>query len=594
MARKAVSAFLLALVLLASFLGCSGKQKKTEGATVETAEEFYAAVRNKETVIRVKDLTFAEDTKIELNYSLTLVGDGGKATVRNAHFNVIAPNTAGDTIEVRFENIVFDGGVHDALPEPQGKTFEEIFGGERDDLRCINADWGYADLSLENCEITGYAAVDGCAVHVGNKFRDGEQTLRLKNCLIRGNVTRNGVVKVYNDKLTATFEDCLFTENTAGAAAGFLLTSTGVVSGCRIQNNRFYPFADLGFEERGGGAYVGGNVTLTDCVISGNESVRGGGLAVTSAYSGNRSSLIRNCRIENNKATDGGAVFIDSLQGQPIDFIGCAFYGNAATGKGSILYAEPYAPWTKKHNGGQINLLFCSAVNNTATDEGTFAFYGADDLLGYIVLRGCLMLDDSPYAPDGNFNYVATAEKALGEGAVASVNVSENGSLKAVKGSAADITVPAKVYSGWHVAFANATADNPIGEYREPQTKKPTGGIPVLPIAVAAGALLFAAVCVAAVLKTKAAKARRQTAPAASEGATSTAAHALSEQERITLLTERQRRIIRLTLDGKTREEIASELRFSVGTIKFDLSDIYRKLDCSSRTDLIIRYKDFF
>ena len=185
MARKAVSAFLLALVLLASFLGCSGKQKKTEGATVETAEEFYAAVRNKETVIRVKDLTFAEDTKIELNYSLTLVGDGGKATVRNAHFNVIAPNTAGDTIEVRFENIVFDGGVHDALPEPQGKTFEEIFGGERDDLRCINADWGYADLSLENCEITGYAAVDGCAVHVGNKFRDGEQTLRLKYCSIR-------------------------------------------------------------------------------------------------------------------------------------------------------------------------------------------------------------------------------------------------------------------------------------------------------------------------------------------------------------------------------------------------------------------------
>ena len=46
---------------------------------LETAEEFYAAVQRKETVIRVKDLAFAEDTKIELNYNLTLVGDGGKA-----------------------------------------------------------------------------------------------------------------------------------------------------------------------------------------------------------------------------------------------------------------------------------------------------------------------------------------------------------------------------------------------------------------------------------------------------------------------------------------------------------------------------------
>ena len=599
MGKKIILVFLLALILSALLIGCSGKQEEPAGVKVSTAEEFYAAIQNKETILRVDDLTFTEDTKIQLNYGLTIIGNDKKATIKNAHFNIIAPNTAGDTIAVNFENIVFDGGFHTALPQAQDKSFEDIFGDEREDKRCINADWGYVDLSLTNCEITGYAAVDGSAVHIGNKFRDGEQTFHLKNCRIYGNIARNGVVKVYNDKLTTEMSGCSFTENTAGAAAGFVISNgKSAIENCKIENNAFYPFADLGFEERGGGAFLGGiDGTMKDCVIRNNETVSGGGLAITSAYSGNGTVLIRNCRIENNKAKNGGAVFIDSLQGQPIDMIGCEFYGNTATEKGSILYAEPYAYWTKKHNGGQINLLFCSAVNNTAMDKGTFGFYEADGLLGYIVLRGCLMLDESAYAPDGNYNYVATAGKALADGTVASVNVSGNGSLKAAKDSAADIVVPARVYRGWHSVFAKATTDNAIGGYLYVQEKEPIGKIPVIPVAVAAVAvLLAAAVCIIIMVKKKSAKQVEPQEPSEENGEVSPSPpiKVLTEQERIALLTERERMIIRLTLDGKTREEIAAELRFSVGTIKFDLSDIYRKLDCSSRTDLIIRYKDFF
>ena len=68
----------------------------------------------------------------------------------------------------------------------------------------------------------------------------------------------------------------------------------------------------------------------------------------------------------------------------------------------------------------------------------------------------------------------------------------------------------------------------------------------------------------------------------------------MTEKERIDTLTEREYKIVALTLSGKTREQIAEELHFSVGTIKFDLMNIYRKLTCSSRTDLILRYKDYF
>ena len=177
-----------------------------------------------------------------------------------------------------------------------------------------------------------------------------------------------------------------------------------------------------------------------------------------------------------------------------------------------------------------------------------------------------------------------------------SVTVSENESLKAVKGSSADIVVPAEIYSGWHAVFASATADHTIGEYRQPVVTAPfVSELAVILIVIAAIALASVAIITVIVTKKKKAPESRvigQIGP--SEQKETAPMSAAGEAERIALLTERQRMIIKLTLEGKTREEIATILRFSVGTIKFDLTDIYRKLGCSSRTDLIIRYKDYF
>ncbi|MBP5308434.1 MAG: hypothetical protein J6Z34_04800, partial [Clostridia bacterium] len=508
MIKKLVFFLFLLLIVSATFVGCADGQKESYGAYVQSAEEFYAALQNKEAVIRVGDLTFAEETKIQLNYGLTIIGNGSGATIKNAFFNVIGPNTAGETIDVVFDGIIFDGGHHNALPEERDKSFEDIFESEREDKRCINPDWGYVNLSLKNCGITGYAAVDGSAVHIGNTFHEGEQTFTLENCRIYGNIARNGTVKVYNNKLTTSISDCLFYDNTAGAAAGFVISNgRATIENCKIENNVYFPFADLAYEERGGGAYLGGvDAEMKNCVIRNNETVSGGGLAVVSAMSGNGKTLLQNCRVENNRAENGGAVFVDSLQGQPIDFIGCEFYGNEASVKGSILYAEPYAYWTKKYNGGQINLLFCSAANNAAPDKGTFCFYEANELAGYIVLRGCLMLDESEYAPKGNYNYVTTAKKALEDGAVVSVTVSENESLKAVKGSSADIVVPAEIYSGWHAVFASATADHTIGEYRQPIVRTPViGGL--IGIFIVIAVIVLSSVAIITVIVTKKKKA---------------------------------------------------------------------------------------
>ena len=587
-------AFGLLCLLLILLAGCAGQKPEPAGVEVSSAEEFQEALQNKESIILTGDLDFPADTVIQLNYSLSLTGLNGQPVIRNVSFNLSGPNTVGETISVRFENVRFDGGWHETLPEPGDRSFEELFGTERDDRRCINSDWGYVDLELVNCEFTGYASAEGAALYIGNQFRSQEQTLVLENCRFYGNCARNGIVKVFNDKLTSAISNCSFYANTVGAAGGFVVSNgRAEIWNCTVENNLYYPFSDLGFEERGGGAYLGGSeLWMHDCLFRNNETLRGGALGLSSALSGNGRIRVENCRFENNRAQDGGAVFLTSLQGQPIDLIGCEFYGNRATGKGSILYALPYAHWTKKYNGGQISLLFCSAVNNTASDTGTFEFYEADGLVGYIVLRGCLILDDSPYDPEGQYNYVATAESALEAGAVASVNIPEDESLQPVGGSAADISVPAEVYRTWHPAFANATGTQKAGRYvRTDGTPEFRSGH--LFIILASGCAIILCLAAALVIRKRTGK---KAAPAGTPADVPEAAapQGLGEQERIALLTERERRIIRLTLDGKTREEIAKELRFSVGTIKVDLTDIYRKLGCSSRTDLIIRYKDYF
>gem|GEM_PF-6042266 len=601
MAKRIAVVLMFVIALFALFVGCASN-KERQGVVVRDTTEFLSALQNKETLIFADDLTFDEDTVVQINYGLTITGNGKKATIKNAHFKIISPNVAGKTNSVTFENIILDGGCYEE-PAETDKTFEEVFGGEREEKRCITADWGYTNLVLKNVEIKGYASIEGSALYIGNKFRDGEQTLSIENCDFHDNVAKHGTLKVFNDKLTTKIESSNFYHNTVGAAGGFVISNgKAEIKNCNVSDNAFYPFADLGSEDRGGGVYIGGvDLDMADCVITGNETKYGGGLALTSAFAGNGSMLIKNCRIENNRAEDGGAVFIDSLQGQPIDFIGCEFYGNTATNKGSILYTQPYAYWTKKYNGGQINLLFSKAANNTAPDSGTFHFYESDGLLGYIVLRGCMVIGDDEYETSPSaYNYIATATKALDSGAINDLNITDGESVYAVKKCDADIYVPANVYRSWHSAFAGATLICAIGEYNEIPAK-PQIDLTLTIVLVVIGAALSASFVVLIVVFRKKRKTNVKV-PEAQETGTETSeteeqqpvAPVMTEKERIDTLTEREYKIVALTLSGKTREQIAEELHFSVGTIKFDLMNIYRKLACSSRTDLILRYKDYF
>ena len=55
------------------------------------------------------------------------------------------------------------------------------------------------------------------------------------------------------------------------------------------------------------------------------------------------------------------------------------------------------------------------------------------------------------------------------------------------------------------------------------------------------------------------------------------------------VLSETERRIVELVVEGRRNREVADELSLSPNTVAWNLSKVYRKLGVSSRTELAAR-----
>jgi DNA-binding NarL/FixJ family response regulator len=62
--------------------------------------------------------------------------------------------------------------------------------------------------------------------------------------------------------------------------------------------------------------------------------------------------------------------------------------------------------------------------------------------------------------------------------------------------------------------------------------------------------------------------------------------HLSEKRAELSLLTPRERDLVRLVAIGRTNKDIAHELELTEGTVKVHLNNIFRKLKLSSRTDL--------
>ena len=64
------------------------------------------------------------------------------------------------------------------------------------------------------------------------------------------------------------------------------------------------------------------------------------------------------------------------------------------------------------------------------------------------------------------------------------------------------------------------------------------------------------------------------------------------KREKIALLTPRERELLSLLLEGLTLQQSADRMSVRYPTANTHITSIYRKLEVSSRAELIIKYRD--
>ena len=589
--KKYLLVFNILLCLL--LMGASFKLSAQELSIGNLAElEQALSLQQKDIGISNLDL---EGKTITINYSVKIHASSATATITNGYFKINGSITDNAMPSISFENIIFDGGINSATYDlTKEQSFDTFFGSDREEMVCINGNYGYYKLLIRNCEITKYAAIMGPCLYVENTNRDYEKQITIENSKFYNNISECDTIHLSNDKLNLSVDNCDFYNNFAYKAAGMSVSNaTADLNKLTIRNNVFCPF-DVNpdnLQNCGGGLFIGGsNITLKNSMIINNETNFGGGLGVSSAFSGDKQIVIENVVVKSNKARFGGGISIHSLAGHPISFINCDISGNTAE-VASTMYTNVYAHWVAGNNGGLVNLFFCNMLLNKAEDQDTFKFYNAEKTkgnLGTINIKGCFIVgDDTLASSESDYNYVATLDEATKNGVLDS-NVAEEVSgatLTPNKKSAADIKVSEKVYHEWSELLESYHGNLKVGYNAHIKNNSPKLGFIIIIIVV----LVLVGVGVIFLLRFRKKAGSAQLPEANNETVEATPS---TNQELLASLTERELAIVKLTIGLKKRKESADELCFSENTIKKDLSSIYYKLKVKDKSELIAKYKD--
>ena len=577
------------LFLLTSCRASSNNKNKS-GITVSTIAEFKQALASGSKSILTGDIDFNHEAII-LNHDVSINSINDDAELKNVYFTLSGPTVVGEKIDVSFSNIVFDGTFDGSTVNLTNPTnFIDQFGSDREDKRCLTGNNGYFSLNLDNCIIKNYASEVGPAIYVGNNAnRDDTKVVNISNCKFYNNYSAYDTLQLSNEKLDATITESEFYSNYAYKAAGFSITNgVAKIDKVNVHDNIFVPYEDYkpNFQNAGGGVFLGGlDLKMSNSYIVNNKTTYGGGLAVSTSYSGNKSIIFDNVTIKNNQATYGGGIVVFSLFGQPATFVDCEILNNKAE-TGSALFTEVYAKWVKANNGGIVQFFFTTFGLNSANDNNTFKFYNADKTkgeIGTISLKGCFAIGNDTYESDAeDYNYIATKEQALLDGVLSenTLNDIENG-LTPIKGSKADIKVKTETYTNWSSIFENDKKVRKIGKY-----SGKTGDFSVkLTVIIACSILVVASLTVSILLalrKKKSNKIVNEQGPDEED----------KREEYFSTLSDREKQVVRLMIALKKRKEIADELNYSENTIKKDLTSIYSKLHVLDKYEMMSKYKD--
>lgn len=490
-------------------------------------------------------------------------------------------------------------------------------------------------LDFENCTLNENAGGYGGAIYLAgadNIF------LSMRNCTLNGNVAAYGGA-IFADGASVTLANCEISGNrfvdffpTTDVKGGGIYAANSMLelTNCRITDNS---------ARRGGGLALAYTESVVDgCIISGNTAVADGG-ALWVENSGNNLVTVMNSTVAANAAAECGAVSIVEsdavLGGGGIGRTYMHLCTAADNTPASPVYAE------------RLSLFGCAlygegrgeAVPSDENDWCSFteAAHGGDP---YTHLRGSEPIDRAALDSVANGRFVNRVGAFLaGDNARESIPVTlmlgdETRSLELPYGETLELDSPERggyVFDGWYLpdgspfdgddlfvgtdALALVAHWTPLAPSPEPSAEPTVEPLPELGSggrgAVIVGITSAVAVLALAVVAVSLALQRRRAAVVRSgeEGgsvetpvAVSAKSSALSgdavecilaKWEDASLLTERERDVVKLLLEGKQRKDIAAALFITEHTVKDHVSNSYRKLGVKNRTELLARANDF-
>lgn len=465
--RAGVSIMVLILVIFALPGNVSAKGST---ALISSFSELKQAIHaaNDGDILYVDDIDFTPTgsinnswMRIEINKSLTIrsgkdsAKDGGmggaKAVFTNGSFILSGSKVAGESISLRFENIVFDGGINTAdlkttdfdypwseeeqrylLNEPELAQYALAFKGN---VNAVFADCDFKNYMHEYGPVTqirygDYTAIPSLLEMFGD-YSGCSLNITLERCNITGNAAfyDGGAIFIDgNNNVSLTATDCVFADNYSGEGdfriGGGAIYASGArltLERCRLENNsanHLFHDMELPDEDKhsGGGIYADNTrLILTDSYIAGNSASMGGGIAFI-----NSDAVVDGCVFTGNRAQEhstnwtgdvgpwnnmaqGGAVYHTGSTGTKVTIINSSIYGNSAQNAYGGIYSG-YSGTVVDVNAGQLELQLCSYAGNTCDSDYDYSVadmfpwcsHPGDILeIPYITATGCVIIDES-------------------------------------------------------------------------------------------------------------------------------------------------------------------------------------------------------
>jgi hypothetical protein len=174
-------------------------------------------------------------------------------------------------------------------------------------------------LTVSDCTISN----NSCGLYGGGIYNTLGGRLTVSQCTLnRDSADRGGAI--YNTLAgTLTVSQCTLSRDSArGGGGGIYNTPAGTltVSDSTLSYDTGGPF--------GGGIYTySGFTTLTNCTLSNNRAVRGGGLYVWSVHT----TTLTNCTLSLNSAASGGGIYVGNYSLTPLYLFNTIVAGNTAS-----------------------------------------------------------------------------------------------------------------------------------------------------------------------------------------------------------------------------------------------------------------------